>query len=132
MNYLVAKMRHMEFLNRETGVEPEIAEGSGVSGVIDCQAKVTIGENVFSGHEIMILTGGHDPNLIGQNRREKVTKKPINIEEGVWLGSRCIILGGVTIGAHSVIGAGAVVTKDVPPFQVWGGVPAKFIRNIPG
>ncbi len=54
----------------------------------------------------------------------------INIEKNVWLASGVIIVGSVTIGEGSIIAAGAVVNKDVPPFSLYGGVPAKFIRNL--
>lgn len=51
------------------------------------------------------------------------------VENDVWIGHGAIVLGGVTIGAGSVIAAGAVVTKDVPPCEIWGGVPAKKVRD---
>ncbi|TMW65251.1 hypothetical protein Poli38472_009418 [Pythium oligandrum] len=56
--------------------------------------------------------------------------KPITIEEDVWIGGNSIILPGVRIGRGSVIGAGSVVTKDVPPMTVYAGNPAKFIKNV--
>lgn len=59
---------------------------------------------------------------------QKAEFKPIVIEDDVWIGANVIVLGGVTIGRGSVIGAGAVVTKDVEPFSIVGGVPAKLIR----
>ncbi len=54
----------------------------------------------------------------------------VNIEEHVFLGTNVIITKPVTIGHHSVVGAGSVVTKDIPPCEIWGGVPAKFIKKI--
>lgn len=57
-------------------------------------------------------------------------KAKVIIEHDAFIGAGCIILKGVTIGACSVIGAGSVVTKSVPPYQVWAGNPAKFIKNI--
>ncbi|MBR6030660.1 MAG: CatB-related O-acetyltransferase [Bacteroidaceae bacterium] len=54
--------------------------------------------------------------------------KPITIGNGVWIGMRCLILDGVTIGDGAIVAAGAVVTKDVPPFAVVGGVPAKVLK----
>ncbi|MCK4793480.1 MAG: hypothetical protein KAV87_57660 [Desulfobacteraceae bacterium] len=53
-------------------------------------------------------------------------------EDGAWLGEGCVILKGVTVGERAVVGANVVVTKDVPPFTVIGGVPARSIRNING
>ena len=55
-------------------------------------------------------------------------EQPIHIGNDVWIGTRAIILSGVTVGDHSVVGAGAVVTKDVPPYAVVGGVPAKILK----
>lgn len=118
------------FINYEAGVKPSIAEGVGISGVIDCEAKVTIEKDAFSGHDIMILTGSHDYTQFGEERKRYSKVLPVTIKEGVWLGSRCIILPGVTVGEHSVVGAGAVVTRDVPPYTVVGGVPARFIKEI--
>ena len=59
----------------------------------------------------------------------KVLVKPIVIEDDVWIGRRVIILPGVTIGRGSVIGAGAVVAKDIPPYSVAVGNPCKVVRN---
>ena len=57
-------------------------------------------------------------------------KSPVIIEDNVFIGARSIILKGVTIGRNSIVGAGSVVTKSIPSNQIWGGNPAKFIRNI--
>lgn len=59
-----------------------------------------------------------------------VKAAPIRIKQGAWIGEHSIILKGVTIGARSVIGAGSVVTKDIPDDELWAGNPAKFIRKI--
>ena len=61
---------------------------------------------------------------------EEYEPKPVIIEDNVWIGCRCIILKGVRIGTGAVVAAGAVVTKDVPPHTVVGGVPAKIIHEI--
>jgi maltose O-acetyltransferase len=58
------------------------------------------------------------------------TAKAITVEDGVWIGGGAIILPGVTIGHYAVVGAGAVVTKNVQPYAVVGGNPAKFIKEI--
>ena len=57
------------------------------------------------------------------------TSRKIVIEDDVWFGANCVVVGGVRIGQGSIIGAGAVVTKDVEPYSVMGGVPAKLIRK---
>lgn len=61
---------------------------------------------------------------------EEYSPKAVIIEDNVWIGCRCIILKGVRIGTGAIIAAGAVVTKDIPPHTVAGGVPAKVIREI--
>ena len=68
--------------------------------------------------------------LSGKHQREEFYTAPVEIEENVWIASKATILKGVTIGKYSVIAASAVVTKDVPAYEVWGGVPAKFIKQI--
>lgn len=122
------------FINYEHGVKPDIAPDVGISGLIDCIDKVTIEKYVFSGHDIMILTGSHDYNLFGNARKVSTKKAPVTIKEGAWLCSRCIILQGVTIGKYAVIGAGSIVTKDIPDYEFWAGnpaIPIKLISKFP-
>jgi len=57
-------------------------------------------------------------------------KKPVIIEDNVFIGAHSLILKGVIIGENSIIGAGSVVTKSIPANQIWGGNPSKFIRNL--
>ena len=59
-----------------------------------------------------------------------VTTKPVIIGNDIWIGANAVLLPGVTIGDHSVVAAGAVVTKDVPPHSLVAGVPAKIIKKI--
>ncbi|NED55599.1 sugar O-acetyltransferase, partial [Micromonospora aurantiaca] len=78
---------------------------------------------------VQLLTPTHP--LDAEQRRAKLeAAQPIVIEDNVWLGGGAIVLPGVTIGTNSVIGAGAVVTKDVPPNVVAVGNPAKVIRHL--
>jgi acetyltransferase-like isoleucine patch superfamily enzyme len=78
----------------------------------------------------MLITGAHQIGDEYQRARD-LNPEPINIEEGVWLGARCIILPGVTVGRGAVVAAGAIVTKDVPPNKLVAGVPAKVIKSLP-
>lgn len=114
----------------------------------DCGLNITVGRKVhigyqcmFTGHapidiadDVMIankanlVTGGH-PVPPGQ-RRDYLTGAPITIERNVWIGTAATILQGVTIGAGSVVAAGAVVTHDVPPATLVAGVPATVIREL--
>ena len=88
-------------------------------------AKITIGTKVAISREAFICTASHD---ITKPNRPLITA-PITICDGVWIGARAIILPGVTIGEGAVVAAGAVVTKDVEPWTVVGGNPAKFIKK---
>lgn len=117
------------FINYETGHIPNIASGVALNGLIDCRGQITIEKDVFAGHDVMILTSFHDYNLFGEERKTSAGSKPVHIKEGVWLATRCIILPGVTIGEHAVIGAGAVVSKNVEPYTMVAGNPAKVIKK---
>jgi len=88
-------------------------------------APITIGTKVAISREAFICTASHD---VTQAWRPLITK-PIVICDGVWIGARAIILPGVTIGEGAVVAAGAVVTRDVPPFTIVGGNPAKVIKE---
>jgi acetyltransferase-like isoleucine patch superfamily enzyme len=111
--------------------DPEIADGVGISGVIDCQGHVKIEKDVFSGHDIKILTGSHNYYMFGEERKKAGIIKGVHIKEGAWLCTGCIILQGVTIGKHSVVGAGSVVRDNIGDYEFWAGVPAKKIKDIP-
>lgn len=88
-----------------------------------------IGDNVMMGPEVTILTHTHriDRTDIPMGKQGSMVSEVI-IGDDVWIGMRAIILPGVRIGSGVVIGAGAVVTKDVPDYAVVGGVPARVIR----
>lgn len=90
---------------------------------IDARGKVAIGNSVSISHNVSIITGSHDinsNNFIG-------IFKPIVIEDYVFLGIGCIILQGVKIGKGAVVCAGAIVTKDVKPYSIVAGIPAKVV-----
>ena len=92
--------------------------------------EIIIGSNVMMAPEVVILTSMHnhkDPTILMQKQGKYLSK--VVIGDDVWIGYRAIILPGVTVGKGSIIGAGAVVTKDVPPYSVVGGVPAKVIKS---
>jgi acetyltransferase-like isoleucine patch superfamily enzyme len=90
---------------------------------IDLADTVTIGDRASIGQQSMLITGNHaigHPDL----RLGRLVPMPICIGNGAWLGARCTILPGVTIGDGAVVGAGSVVTKDVPPHTFVVGFPA--------
>ena len=87
-----------------------------------------IGNNVRISSYVQIYTGYLDLNTYYKKREHGA--KSVVIGDGVWLAAGCIILPGVKIGEGSVIAAGAVVTKNVGKFELWGGVPAKKIKDL--
>ena len=91
------------------------------------QGGIYIGDGTFIGHNVILATLNHDLN---PNSRADMWPKPIHLGKKVWICSGAIVLPGVTIGDNSVIAAGSVVTKDVPENSVYGGNPAKLIKNI--
>lgn len=92
-------------------------------------ATITIGDDVQIGPNAQLLTPTHP--LEPTRRRDKwETAVPITIEDNVWLGGGVIVCGGVTIGRDSVVGAGSVVTKDVPPRVLAVGSPARAVRQL--
>ena len=99
--------------------------------VIRGQGGVTIGDRVYTSPFTQIIAVNHvftDPNI--PFIEQGITAEGIVIEDDVWIGANAIITDGVHIGEGAVIAAGAVVTKDIPPHTLAGGVPAKVIRTI--
>jgi len=86
---------------------------------------ITIGDHVVFGHAVELYTSDHDPDDPAFSRRDA----PIMIHNRAWIGSRVVILKGVTIGEGAVVAAGSVVTRDVQPFTIVGGNPARVIRE---
>ena len=108
-----------------------IGDNSGIGINSKISSRVTIGKNVMMGPYCLIYTRNHrfsDTNIpiIEQGYEEY---RPVIIEDDVWIGGRVIILPGVKIGKGVVIGAGSVVTKDVPSYSIVAGNPAKIIRK---
>jgi acetyltransferase-like isoleucine patch superfamily enzyme len=97
-----------------------ILDGRGPGGI-------TTGENVNLSSEVAIWTGKHDYRA----RDFRDVGAPVKIGDRAWLSFRCTVLPGVTIGEGAVIAAGAVVTKDVPPYAVMAGVPAVQVAERP-
>jgi acetyltransferase-like isoleucine patch superfamily enzyme len=87
-----------------------------------------IADDVMIGPNVSIITAGHP--LEPSRRRTMTIGKPIVIERNVWIAAGAIIIGGVTIGENSVVAAGSVVTRDVPPNTLVGGNPARAIRSV--
>lgn len=114
-----------------TGAGLRIGDNSQLGARSRIDHEVTIGNDVVIGPEMIILTISHafeDPRIPVRLQGE-LPRRPVVIGNDVWIASRVIITPGVTIGDGAVIGAGSVVTKDVEPFSVVGGVPARFVRR---
>lgn len=102
----------------------------GHQALISATSRITIGGSVDIGPRVYIGTGTHVIDSQGRHTAGIGINRDIVIGNGVWLGANCVVLPGVTIGEKSVVAAGAVVTENVPPRFLVGGVPAKFIRRL--
>ncbi len=139
-------LRHRTKKLKTAGENVKIGKNCNLQGNVCCGSDISIGpgayfvstgatirihNHVIFGPNVTIYTGDHPTDIIGKHISEITDqdKEPgkydqdVTIEEGCWIGTRAIILKGVTIGRGSVIGAGAIVTKDVPPYSIYVGVP---------
>lgn len=121
-----------------------VSVGKGTYGELDVRhfgnpdERVIIGNYCSIAPECVFLSGGEHRydglstypfrTKLGLTENESVTRGPIVLEDDVWLGFRTTVMSGVTIGKGAVVAAGALVTKDVPPYAIVGGVPAKIIK----
>ena len=111
----------------------ELGRNVGLSATVICAAKsITIGEGTITGAGVVIAdTDFHEPQgEWGWSADCKTSARPVVIGRGVFIGARAIILKGVTIGDRAVIGAGSVVTKDVPARTIAAGNPARIIKPV--
>lgn len=119
-------------INRKTRINNNTYIGNNVhinGAEIHGTGDVRIGDNVHFGLDCMLISSNHD--YLGQSIPYDDTniEKPILIEDNVWIGSRAIILGGVTIGEGAIIQAGAVVSKSIEKCGIAGGNPAKVFKH---
>lgn len=91
------------------------------------QGGIVIEDNVLIGHNVVLATLNHDPD---PEKRQDMIPRPIRIEKNVWIGSNAVILPGVTVGEGAIVAAGAVVSRNVPPRTVVGGIPARVIKHL--
>jgi len=121
-----------------TGVIRELGEGLVVgnnvgmaqNAFIQIRGKVEIGSNVMFGPSVSIFSESHGNDRTDIPMIEQATKRiGVKIEDDVWIGTKATVLDGVTIGKGSIIAAGSVVNKDVPPYSIVAGVPAKVIKS---
>jgi maltose O-acetyltransferase len=112
------------------GSKLQIGSGSQIGEGARIEHDTVIGEKVMMGLEVLALATRHRDDdlsvpLIDQGY---YPRRPVVIGSGVWIGARVILLPGVRIGDNAIVAAGAVVTRDVPPWSVVGGVPARVIK----
>ena len=113
-----------------SGLVVSLGKNSNLSRNCWLLGDVTIGDNVIMAPEVFIITSNHafqdaEKPMIVQGQGEM---KPVVIGDDVWIGTRAVILPGIKIGSHSIIGAGSVVTRDVPEWAIAVGNPARVIK----
>ena len=94
-----------------------------------CSTNIVIGNDCFIASNTTLNDTGHEYSKHTVIKKQPLTTGKIIIEDDVWIGTSCVILQGVTIGKGAVVGAGSVVNKNIPSYEVWAGVPARFIKN---
>lgn len=113
-----------------------IGDNVGISNsTFVVRKKIVIENDVMIGNNCKIYDNDfhsldHDKRIAHQEADSDIVTKEIRIEKGAFVGAHTLILKGVTIGEYAIIGAGSVVTKDVPAKQIWAGNPARFIREV--
>jgi len=130
-----AGILHRTVLIADEGAILRIGNDVGISGaILDARSSISIGDRCMLGANACIYTSDYhalDPVERRRYDATRVSKAPVVLEDDVWLGANTLILKGVTVGAASVVGAGSVVTRDVPPGVIVGGNPARVLRPIP-
>jgi acetyltransferase-like isoleucine patch superfamily enzyme len=113
-------------------VGDDVSIGSGAT-FIASESDIIIGSKVMFGPNVTIIGGDHNTSLVGKFMYDVTEKRPeddqpVVVEDDVWVGAGATILKGVRLGRGCIVGAGSVVTKDIPPYTVVAGVPAKAVR----
>jgi len=119
------KVKH----NADISPHISIGNGSELGRHSSIYGQTTIGKNVLMGPNVKIITRNHVFSGEGPINLQGEETSPVVIGDDVWIGTNVIVLPGVTIGSHSVIAAGAVVTKSCDPWSIIGGVPARVLGS---
>lgn len=137
MYYPDARVRKLYWgtLNVSMGEGTYANPGLTVVNSMEEECRIVIGAHVSIAPNVVIVTDSSPNNakvlsLIPYVKEKLIRKRPVRIEDEVWLGAGAIVLPGVVIGRGAIVGAGAVITGDVPPFCIAAGVPAKVIRTL--
>lgn len=94
-----------------------------------CASKIIVGNDCLIASGTTFIDVGHEYSKSLKINTQPVVVEEIILKDDVWIGMSCSILKGVTIGTGSIVAAGSVVNKSIPEYEVWGGVPAKFIKK---
>lgn len=127
-----ASIRPTNVLVDEAGEGLRVGDHSniGAYSYIGCSGYIEIGNNVMMGPRVNLMAENHNFDRTDLSMKEQgVTRSFIKIEDDCWLGVNSTVVAGVTIGKGSIVAAGAVVTKDVPPYSIVAGVPARILRS---
>jgi acetyltransferase-like isoleucine patch superfamily enzyme len=127
-----AVIRPSDYYGRSVGAGLRIGNFSNIGpfAYIGCSGYIEIGNNVMISPRVSIYAENHNFAATDVPMKEQgVTKEFVKIEDDCWITSHSVILAGVTIGKGSIVSAGSVVTKDVAPYSIVGGVPAKLIKT---
>lgn len=108
----------------------------GEKNVVLCtRANISVGDHVMFGPGVFLISGDHRTDVVGRfmksltdEEKDPRNDRPIILEGDNWIGARVVVLKGVTIGEGAVVAAGAVVTKDVPPYSIVAGIPARVVK----
>jgi len=122
-------IEHQAFFH--SGRDISIGDNSGIGVRANLSGEIKIGRDVMMGKDVTIITRNHKFGRIDvpMNQQGFQSEEPVVIGDDVWISDRVIILPGVKIGNGVIIAAGAIVTKDVLPFAIVGGNPAKVIKS---
>jgi maltose O-acetyltransferase len=112
------------------GEHVTIGDRSQLGKNMRAESDLQLGDDVVMGPDVVIMSSSHafDSVDLPVNQQGGRPRRPVTIGNDVWIGTRVIILPGIQIGNHAIIGAGSVVTKNVPPLAIVAGNPAKVIR----
>jgi len=100
----------------------------GRNSVLNCNSRIKIGDDCLIANNVTIVDLNHSTSLKSVMRSQPCVAEEIIIGNDVWIGANSVILKGVIIGDGSIIAAGSVVNKSIPKNEIWGGVPARFIK----
>ena len=126
-----AMIRPSGYYGRELGTGLRVGDNSNIGpySYIGCYGRIDIGNNVLMGPRVNLFADNHDFSRTDiPIKAQGVTRSHIVIEDDCWLASSCTVLAGVTVHRGAVIAAGSVVTRDVPPYAVVAGVPARVVK----